>query len=187
MIHPWTLLALALGLALDAFSVAIAVGVVLPRLSFRPIFRLAWHFGFFQFLMPIVGWLAGMTVQKHVAAFDHWVAFGLLGGIGGKMILESFRSGPELSRSDPTRGWSLIMLSLATSIDALAVGISMAVVGIRIWLPSVVIGVVALLMTVLGMHLGRRLGARLGRHMERIGGLILIAIGSKILIEHLVG
>jgi hypothetical protein len=104
-----TILALALGLALDAFSVAIAVGIKLPRLSFRPIFRLSWHFGLFQFLMPILGWLAGVTVQKWVAAFDHWIAFGLLTFIGGKMIYESFGAKGENKTADPTRGWSLVI------------------------------------------------------------------------------
>jgi putative Mn2+ efflux pump MntP len=180
-----TILALALGLALDAFSVAIAVGIKLPRLSFRPIFRLSWHFGLFQFLMPILGWLAGVTVQKWVAAFDHWIAFGLLTFIGGKMIYESFGAKGENKTADPTRGWSLVILSVATSIDALAVGLSMAVVGVAVWFPSVIIGIVAGLMTILGMNLGRKLGIKFGHRMEFVGGVILIAIGIKILLEHI--
>ncbi len=178
-------MALALGLALDAFSVAIAVGIRLPKLSFRPIFRLSWHFGLFQCLMPILGWLAGVTVQKWVAAFDHWIAFGLLSFIGGKMIYESFGAKDENPNADPTRGWSLVILSVATSIDALAVGLSMAIIGVSVWIPSVIIGVVAGLMTILGMHLGRKLGSKLGHRMEFVGGVILISIGLKILLEDL--
>jgi len=180
-----TILVLALGLAMDAFAVAITAGMVLPRLSFRPVFRLSWHFGLFQFLMPIIGWLAGFTVQNMIAAYDHWIAFGLLSFIGGKMIYESFQAKTDTHKADPTRGWSLVLLSLATSIDALAVGLSMGVLGVRVWLPSVLIGIVAGLMTVLGMFLGRRLGQLLGTKMAFVGGLILIAIGLKILLEHL--
>ena len=135
-------------------------------------------------MMPILGWLAGVTIQKWVAAFDHWIAFGLLAFIGGKMIYESFQTDAEKKGGDPTRGWSLIILSIATSIDALAVGLSMAVVGVAVWFPSVIIGIVAGLMTILGMHLGRKLGIKFGQRMELVGGVILIAIGIKILLEH---
>ena len=180
-----TIFALALGLALDAFSVAIAVGIRLPKLSFRPIFRLSWHFGLFQFMMPILGWLAGFTIQKWVTSFSHWIAFGLLAFIGGKMIYESFQAKGENQTADPTRGWSLVILSVATSIDALAVGLSLAVVGVAVWFPSVIIGIVAGLMTILGMHLGRKIGIKFGHRMEFVGGVILIAIGLKILLEHI--
>ena len=180
-----TILVLALGLAMDAFAVAITAGMVLPRLSFRPVFRLSWHFGLFQFIMPIIGWLAGFTVQNLIAAYDHWIAFGLLSFIGCKMIYESLHTKTDTHKADPTRGWNLVLLSLATSIDALAVGLSMGVLGVRVWLPSVLIGIVAGLMTVLGMFLGRRLGKLLGTKIAFVGGLILIAIGIKILLEHL--
>jgi len=182
-----TIIGLAFGLAMDAFAVSIAVGLTLPRLSLRPVFRLGWHFGFFQFLMPVLGWLAGRTVADQIAAVDHWVAFGLLVGIGAKMVWEA-RGAPttETDRTtDPTRGLSLVVLSVATSIDALAVGVTLALEHVRIWLPSVVIGVVALGMTVLGMTLGRRAGRRLGRLAWLLGGLILAGIGTKILVEHL--
>ena len=180
-----TILVLALSLAMDAFAVSISAGLLLPKLSFRAVFRLAWHFGFFQFLMPILGWLAGLSVRGWIEPYDHWIAFGLLGFIGGKMIYESFQMKTFSRQNDPTRGWNLILLSLATSIDALAVGLSMALVGIRIWLPCIIIGVIAGLMTILGMFLGRRLGRLLGGKMEFIGGLLLIGIGLKILLEHL--
>jgi len=182
-----TILILALALAMDAFAVAITVGVVLPRLSFRPTFRLSWHFGLFQLLMPIIGWAAGMSVRNWIAHFDHWIAFGLLATIGAKMIYESFKNQSPADRADPTRGWSLVLLSVATSIDALAVGFSIALLGVSIWLPCLIIGLVAGLLTIIGLHLGRQLGKRFGRIMEIIGGLILIAIGIKILIQHLTG
>jgi len=182
------ILALAFGLAMDAFAVAISVGIVLPQLSFRAVFRLSWHFGFFQFMMPILGWSGGRLVQEWLSPYDHWVAFGLLSFIGGKMIWGSLKGQvgrPEGGQKDPTRGWRLVFLSVATSIDALAVGLSLAMLGTAVWFPSVVIGIVAGLMTLVGMHVGNRLGQHLGQKMELIGGLIMIAIGSKILVEHL--
>jgi len=182
----FTTLIIAIGLGMDAFAVALAVGCRLPKLTFRPLFRLSFHFGLFQFLMPVIGWYGGTQIQEHIHGFDHWLAFGLLAFIGAKMIRESFGSDDDCAqRPDPTRKWSLIALSLATSIDALAVGLSMAFLQIEIWTPSVVIGVVAAAMTLVGMVSGRRLGARFGRRMELIGGLILIAIGLKIVVEHL--
>ena len=185
MMDLFTIFVLALGLAMDAFAVSITAGAVLSRVSLRTTLRLSWHFGFFQFMMPILGWAAGLIVVELIAAYDHWVAFGLLGFIGGKMIYESFQMKNISDKKDPTRGWTLIMLSIATSIDALAVGLSMALLGVKIWLPSVIIGVVAALMTGLGIHLGRRLGVMFGNKMEFVGGVVLIGIGLKILIEHL--
>jgi putative Mn2+ efflux pump MntP len=181
---PISLIGLALALAMDAFAVAVAVGLTRPRLSFRPMFRLSFHFGLFQFMMPVIGWLAGLSVARWIADYDHWAAFGLLVGIGLKMIWES-RAPPRSLAKDPTRGVSLAMLSVATSIDALAAGVTLALQGITIWGPSVVIGAVAAAMTVLGMILGRRVGLRLGRVAWVVGGLILAALGTRILLEHL--
>ena len=177
-----TLLGIAVGLAMDALAVAIATGIVLGKVSGRQTFRLSWHFGLFQFLMPVIGWLAGLSVEEHLADYGPWLAFGLLGFIGGKMIREALRgSEAERALSDPTRGISLVLLSLATSIDALAAGLSLGVLRIRIWYPAVVIGIVAGLLTAIGMHVGAPLGNRFGRRMEVLGGLVLIGIGFKIL------
>ena len=172
---------------MDAFAVSIWAGIALGRLSWRPVFRISFHFGLFQCLMPILGWLAGLSVREYIEAYDHWVAFGLLGFIGGKMIFESREMKPEKKKGDPTRGWTLVGLSVATSIDALAVGLSMAMLGVSVWLPSVIIGVVAGVMAAAGMHLGRRLGRVFGQRMELVGGLVLVGIGVKILVEHLSG
>jgi putative Mn2+ efflux pump MntP len=183
-----TLFGLAIALAMDAFAVALGCGLSLERLTGRHLFRLSWHFGLFQALMPIIGWLAGLTVQQWIETYDHWVAFGLLAFVGGKMIHEAFQGeDARESRDDPTRGMSLIMLSVATSIDALAVGLSLAIVDISVWFPALIIGIVAGVMTVVGMFLGRRAGARWGRRVEIAGGLILIGIGLKILWEHTLG
>ena len=180
------LLGIAVALAMDAFAVALATGAVLPELTFRHLFRLSFHFGLFQGLMPIVGWLAGIGLQETIAAYDHWVAFVLLLWVGGKMIYEAFVDDDEdATRKDPTRGLTLITLSIATSIDALAVGLTLGVLGVSVWWPSLVIGLVAALFTLTGMLLGRRIGDCWGQRMEIVGGIVLIALGSKILLEHL--
>ena len=181
-----TLLGIAVGLAMDAFAVAIGIGLNARQVSPRMTVRLAWHFGLFQALMPIVGWLAGLSVERWISGVDHWVAFALLAAIGGHMIYEAlYGDAAARAAKDPTRGASLVVLSVATSIDALAVGLSLALLGVEIWYPAVVIGVVAFAFTAVGLHLGRRFGALFGRRMEVLGGVILIAIGVRILIDHL--
>jgi putative Mn2+ efflux pump MntP len=178
---------LAVALAMDAFAVALGTGTILARLTGRHLFRLGFHFGLFQALMPIIGWLAGQTVMQWVEAWDHWIAFGLLTLIGGRMIHEACSGEEKSDERDPTRGLSLVMLSIATSIDALAVGFSLSILGVSIWFPALVIGLVAGILTVIGMLLGGRIGSRWGSRVEIIGGLVLISIGIKILIEHLSG
>ena len=181
----WALISIAFALAMDAFAVAIAVGSRLDKLSYRPVFRLSFHFGLFQFLMPIIGWFLGRQVERLLFSCDHWIALGLLSSIGGKMIWESLsHDGREKVLKDPTRKWSLIGLSVATSIDALAVGLSLALLNVQIVTASIVIGIVAAGMTLLGMKFGRALGDRFGHRMELIGGLILVAIGVNIVLNH---
>jgi putative Mn2+ efflux pump MntP len=172
---------------MDAFAVAIATGIILGKVSGRQTFRLAFHFGLFQFLMPVIGYLAGMTVEGYIKGYDHWLAFVLLGYIGGKMVHEGIRGEMEEGSGgkDPTKGISLIVLSVATSIDALAVGISLGVLhSERIIYPGIVIGIVACTFTAAGLHLGKRLGTVFGKRMEVVGGLVLVAIGVKILFDH---
>jgi len=182
-----TLTGLALALAMDAFAVALGTGAVLSRLTGRHLFRLGFHFGLFQALMPVIGWLAGLTIMQWVEAWDHWIAFSLLAIIGGRMIYEAFSDEEKNDERDPTKGLSLVLLSIATSIDALAVGFSLSVIGVSIWMPALVIGLVAGVLTIAGMLLGGRIGDRWGTRVEIFGGLVLIAIGIKILIEHLSG
>ncbi len=182
-----SILIIAVGLGMDAFSVAIGIGAVRGRVSPGPVLRLSVSFGIFQFFMPVLGWLAGRTVVERISAYDHWVAFGLLLFVGARMIHESFAGeGRERTdREDPTRGWTLLMLSVATSIDALAVGMTMALLKTPILYPSAVIGIVAFAMTMAGMLAGRQLASLFGRKVELLGGLILIGIGVQILIEHM--
>lgn len=180
-----TLFGIAIALAMDAFAVALGAGMMLPKLTGRHLFRFGFHFGLFQALMPVLGWLAGVTVRKQIEAFDHWLAFGLLFLVGGKMLWEAWRGADDNpADGDPTRGLSLVMLSIATSIDALAVGLSLAVLGVTIWTPALVIGLIAGILTVCGMLLGRHLSRAWGTGVEIFGGLVLIAIGVKILVEH---
>ena len=182
-----TLIGLALALAMDAFAVALGAGVVLQKLTGRHLFRLGFHFGLFQALMPVAGWLAGRTVLHWVESWDHWIAFVLLAFIGGRMIHEALQKDDSSRANDPTRGLTMVMLSVATSIDALAVGFSLSILGLSIWLPALVIGLVAGIMTVIGMLIGDRVGLAWGSRVEIFGGLVLIAIGLKILVEHLIG
>jgi manganese efflux pump family protein len=180
-----SVLLIALALAMDAFAVALSAGAFLVKVDARQTFRLSFHFGLFQFLMPVLGWLAGVRLQSVISAFDHWIAFGLLAIIGGKMIRSSFEDSKEVFRGDVTKGWLLVSLSVATSIDAFAVGLSLAVLDVGIMGPSVIIGIVAAALTLIGLRLGERLSSLLGKKMELIGGLILVGIGVRVVLEHL--
>ena len=182
-----TLLGTAWALAMDAFAVAAAVAASLPTMTFRHNFRLAWHFGLFQAGMPILGWFGGAALSSIMTSVDHWIAFGLLVFLGLRMIWESRHPETRGEDYDPTRGWSLVSLSVATSIDALAVGVSLGLIGVSIWVPSVVIGLVALVLTAVGCLIGRSAGHHLGQWAERMGGVVLIAIGARILFHHLTG
>ncbi len=182
-----TVLFIALALAVDAFAVALAAGITLPRVTLRHTFRLAWHFGLFQAGMNIVGWGMGLSVRTYIEQFDHWIAFGLLAFVGGRMIMEALQEDDDDSEpGDPTRGRIMVMLAVATSIDALAVGLSFAILKVDIWFPALIIGVVATILTAIGIHLGHFIGksSRLGPIVEVGGGLVLILIGLNILREH---
>lgn len=182
-----TILGTAWALAMDAFAVSAAVAAGLPRLTARHTFRLSWHFGLFQALMPIIGWSGGSVLSAAIGILGNWTAFGLLTFLGLHMIRQSFKPETRGHDYDPTKGLSLVGLSLATSLDALAVGVSLGLIGLSIWVPAAIIGAVALLLTWVGTHIGRRAGNRLGQWAERLGGLVLIVIGVRILIQHLVG
>jgi putative Mn2+ efflux pump MntP len=180
------LLGTAVALAMDAFAVSVGVAASLAAsLTFRHLFRLAWHFGLFQAMMPCIGWAGGAAVAETLAAVDHWIAFGLLLVLGLRMIWPPGEGEGEQRAADPTRGWSLVALSVATSIDALAVGLSLGLMGVRIWVPAAVIGVVALALTAVGMAIGRRVGTRFGRRASVAGGIVLIGIGIRIVVQHL--
>lgn len=179
------ILAIALALSLDSFAVSLAASTSGFIKDKRAVFRLSFHFGLFQFLMPVVGWALGTTIEPIIAAFDHWVAFILLALVGIRMITSAMNPNSETQQNDPSRGIVLVMLAIATSIDALAVGLSMAMLGMAVWYPSIVIGVVTGGMCVLAIVGGNRIGGWLGKRAQWVGGIVLILIGVRIVISHM--
>ncbi len=180
-ISPIVILATAVGLAMDAFAVCVATSLVLGRPSARQIFRFAFHFGLFQGLMPIIGWLAGSGVRDAIMAWGRWVAGGVLVFIGAKAVWAALGGGEEPGMDgDPTRGWSLVGLSVATSLDALAVGFGFAAIGVSVWTPALVIGMVTGALAALGMFAGRLVGERWSRWAQVAGGLVLVGIGVEV-------
>lgn len=178
----YTLLGTAVALGMDAFAVAAAIAAALPLFTYRHTFRLIWHFGLFQSLMTALGWFGGEGLSRYTGDSSTWIAFGLLCLLGANMIRNSFGDEERVEGFDPTRGISLVALSLATSIDALAVGVSMGLMSSTIIVPSLFIGVTALIMTFIGTKLGKRLGTHLGQWAERAGGLVLIILGIRLVI-----
>jgi len=176
---------IAVGLAMDAFAVSLAAGSSGQARGRRAAFRLSFHFGLFQFLMPVIGWFAGYRIEPLVSALDHWIALGLLTLVGGRMIRGGL-SAQERPLRDPSRGWTLVALSVATSIDALAVGFSLAMLRVPVWYPSLIIGVTAAGLSLAGLWLGRRAGAGLGRAAAVGGGVLLVLIGVRIVVDHLI-
>ena len=177
------LLLVALGIAMDAFAVCLAVGSLPAARGPRPAFRLAFHFGLFQGIMPVLGWLAGATIEPMIRDWDHWIAFALLAFVGIRMI--SATSRPEVTGTvDLSRGWSLVLLSIAVSLDALAVGLSFGLLGIFVVYPAILIGLVTGVVSWFGLQLGNRVGARFGRWVQILGGLVLVAMGWRIVLQH---
>ncbi len=176
---------IAFALAMDAFAVSVAAGFAIPRVRLRHAFTYAAWFGGFQAIMPLAGWLGGRSLSRYISEIDHWIAFGLLVLIGGKMIYESFRIEEQEKVKDPLDLKVLFLLAVATSIDALAVGLSFALLNVTVLLPILVIGVVTFIMSFAGVYLGEKGSHFFERKIEVIGGLILIVIGIKILWSHL--
>jgi manganese efflux pump family protein len=176
---------LACSLALDAFAVSLALSASGHLSSHRAKFRIAFHFGLFQFLMPVAGWAIGTRIQPLIVSTDHWIAAGLLSFVGINMIRSANRPPDTRETSDPTRGWLLVTLSTATSIDALAIGLGLAAMGISVWYPSVVIGIITLVLSTLAILVGERAGKNLGKYGQIVGGIVLILIALRILILHL--
>ena len=178
-----SILLIAVGLAMDSLAVSISGGIVMRPFCLRQSFRLAFTMGLFQGGMTLLGWLMGVSFSSYITAFDHWIAFILLGFLGGKMIYESFEEEETTISSFSTK--TLLTLGVATSIDALAVGVSMAFLKTSIYFPAFIIGFVTFTLSLIGVISGYRFGKIKGINVELLGGIILIAIGIKILIEHL--
>ncbi len=181
-----TIILIAVGLAMDAFAVSISNGFTMKRFHIQQALRISLFFGMFQAIMPLVGWFAGLSVREYIACVDHWIAFGLLCFIGSKMIYEAMvmDSGRNENDRDARNLYILLMLSVATSIDALAVGLSLTFLRISIITPVVIIGVITFLFSFVGVYIGSSLGHFFEKKIEIVGGLILISIGIKIVIEH---
>ena len=183
----FSILLIGLGLAADCFAVSLASSITLKKVPVNLVARVSLAFGIFQGGMVVLGWLAGSSVIDYIAAYDHWLAFGLLAIIGGHMLWESRSNDEEKEgrKTDISRWPVLLTLAVATSIDALAVGLSFAFLQVNLAMASVTIGVTSLVITVIGLYLGNRVGRLVGKRAEIIGGLVLIGIGIRILIEHL--
>jgi putative Mn2+ efflux pump MntP len=178
----------ALALAMDAFAVSVSNGIMLKEFKISLALKTAIFFGVFQFIMPLLGWLAGSKISTYVEQIAHWVAFGLLSFIGVRMIVDSIKEnkGDMKPVADPFATKVLFVMAVATSIDALAVGVSYAITGSRILFPSIIIGVVAFTLSFLGVMLGKKLGSLFKKHAGIAGGIMLTAIGIKILVEHFI-
>jgi putative Mn2+ efflux pump MntP len=176
--------AIAVGLAMDAFAVAVSSGVALKRMQARHALLIATFFGVFQALMPFLGWHAGRWARGYVAAFDHWIAFMLLVLVGAKMIYDAVRDSGAKAAADPLNVYVLFLLAIATSIDALAIGITLSFLDVAIALPVLIIGLVTFVLSFAGAYLGSAVGHIAERRMEIAAGFILIGIGIKILFEH---
>ncbi len=180
-----TIFFLAVGLSFDSFAVSVCSGLNLPNIRFFQAAKIAIFLALFQAFMPLIGWLVGNSIKSLIEPVDHWIAFGLLSLIGGKMIIESFINSEEREIKNPLHIRVILLLSLATSIDALAVGFSFATLLDRILIAIFIIGTVTFIASMLGILLGKKTGPQINRYAEILGGLILIIIGSKIMIEHL--
>ena len=180
-----TVILLAIGLSFDSFAVSVCSGLNLPHIRFFQAAKIAVFLALFQAGMPLIGWLLGNSMKSLIEPVDHWIAFGLLSLIGGKMIIESFINSESREIKNPLHIRVILLLSLATSIDALAVGFSFATMIEKILLAVFIIGLVTFIASMLGILLGKKTGPTFNRYAEIFGGLILIIIGSKILIEHI--
>lgn len=181
-----TIIVIAVGVAIDAFAVSIVSGSAYKQLRVRHALRIAVFFGGFQAFMPLIGFLAGLSVKEYIANYDHWVAFGLLSAVGGKMIYESFKIKSVRGNFDPSNIFVLLVLSIATSIDALAIGITLSLITSSIITAVIIIGLVTFVLSYLGVFVGKKFGHFFENKIKAIGGLILIGLGVKILFEHLI-
>jgi len=176
---------LALGLSVDSFAASVCSGLAIKQIKFNQAVKIAFFLAIFQGGMPILGWFAGWELKDIIKDFDHWIAFILLSGLGSKMIYESITNKEQDCSFNPLKISVLLGISIATSIDALIIGFSMALIGQLIWTPAIIICGVTFIASMLGMLLGKKIGSRMSQKFEIIGGAVLILIGLRILIEHL--
>ncbi len=175
---------IAFALSMDSFAVSVANGLTIRNLNLKRVLIISFSLAFFQALMPLIGWLAGIGINEQIKEYDHWVAFALLSFVGGKMIYEGLTKNEE-EKDTELKILTLLSQSIATSIDAFAVGISFALLNLSIVAPVAIIGTVTFGVSLMGLYLGKFFGKKLGRSVEIIGGIVLFGIGLKILLEHL--
>ena len=180
-----TIVVIAVGLAMDAFAVSIVSGTAYRQLKIKHAFRLAFFFGGFQAFMPLIGSLVGLSVKEYIADYDHWMVFGLLSAVGGKMIYESFKIKSAEKNFNPSNIFVLLVLSVATSIDALAIGVTLSIITSSIVAAVIIIGLVTFVLSYIGVFIGKKFGHFFENKIEAVGGLVLVGLGAKILIEHL--
>jgi putative Mn2+ efflux pump MntP len=183
----FSLLLIALSLSMDCFAIALGISCSGKKVSRATVLRVAAAFGIAQAVMPVIGWLAGRSLVNIISSYDHWVVFGLLLAVGAHMIWESFHEEEEGEKLDLTRGWALISLAVITSIDALATGLALAFQQVNIAVAAASIGAVTFVVVIMGLVIGGKVGEWLGRWAGVLGGLILIGIGTRVLLEHLLG
>ena len=181
-----TIILLAVALAMDAFAVSIASGIAIKEIRIKHSLIIASWFGFFQAIMPLLGWLSGVKLQRFITEIDHWIVFGLLFFIGSKMIYEAFQIEDVENRSNPMDIAVLFSLSIATSIDAFAAGVSFALLNIQVVEPIIIIGIITFIMSFIGVWIGDKGTHFFEKKMEVAAGIVLIAIGVKVLISHLI-
>lgn len=179
-----TLILIAIALAMDSFAVSITTGSVLKRFHFKAMGKISFLFALFQGVMPVVGWLTGNRFEEYIEAYDHWIACVLLSAIGGKMIYEAFWGKEDIPYLDPYSLKKMAVLAIATSIDAFTLGISFSILDLNIIYPTFIIGFITFVFSFAGLTIGIKIGRTFGSKVELIGGLILIFIGVKILLEH---
>lgn len=180
-----TIILIAVGLSFDTFAVSVSSGLILRKIDFSNASKIAITLAVFQAAMPLIGWIAGSGIKDYAESFDHWIAFGILTLLGGKMIYESFKTDPEDRNFNPLDIKVMVGMAIATSIDALIVGFSFALLNYKILISVGIIGAVTYIVAMLGMLFGKKIGASMGRRIEILGGVMLFLIGLKILIEHL--
>lgn len=180
----YTLILIGLSLSLDTFAVSVSAGLCNKNIRFLPAVRLAAILAIFQGTMPLIGWMGGSQFLKNIEGYDHWIAFVLFSAIGIKMVIEAFNSS-DSRKINPFNFKIVIGIAIATSIDALVVGLSMAFISVNILLAIVIIGIITFFAAMIGMLLGKNVTGRFGRKVEALGGIILIGIGVKVLAEHL--
>ena len=182
---PITNIFVGLGLAADAFAVSVSSGIQIKYIKINKALKIALSFSIFQTLMPLIGWWVGLSFRDWISSVDHWVVFGLLNFIGGRMIYESTQEESSDKKFNPLEIYTLLILSIATSLDALAVGVGFAVLKTSIFAAISVIGIITFFLCFFGVFVGNKFGKLFQNKIEILGGLILIIIGSKILVEHL--